>query len=178
MPTSPTYWDTEEWIESAWEYALSQNTALSALGITTFFRNPTISDELSFPHVQVECIAVYPASRKADERYDICEVEITVRASQGIDADDPDNASSVQRQLLGKICGAVRAVLYAPTDDLKAWLEAGGDARLGGSEPNIIEVGNPRYQAERISSVDRSDRDYHIRTFTLTCSVEPYPDYA
>jgi hypothetical protein len=178
MPTSPTYWDTEEWVESGWEYALAQNTAISSLGITSFFRNPTINDELSFPHVQVECIAVYPASRKAEERYDICEVEITVRASKGIDTVDTDNASSVQRQLLGKICGAIRAVLYAPATDISGWLETGGGARLGGSEPNIINVGNPRYQADRISSVDRSDQDYHIRTFTVTCALEPHPDYA
>lgn len=170
-------WDTEEWVESGFEYALAQNTQMASLGITSFLRNPTISDELDFPHVQVECVSVFPASSKLNDKTEICEVEITARTSQGIDSDDPDNATSVQRQLLNKICGAIRTVLHAPADDLEGWIEYGGSTRYFDSL-EILKVSNVRYQVERMNSVDLSSGYYHERMFTISLSVEPNPDYA
>jgi hypothetical protein len=171
------YWDTEEWVESGFEYALSQNTQLASLGIDSFVRNPTINDELEFPHVQVECVAVYPASSTLTDKTEICEVEITARTSQGVDEDDPDNVTSVERQLLHKIAGAIRAVLYAPASDLSPWITTGGNARYLDAFP-IIQISNVRYQAERMDSTDISDKHYHSRIFTISLSVEPDPAYA
>jgi len=170
-------WDTEEWVESGFEYALSQNTQLAALGISSFVRNPTIDDELDFPHVQVECVSVFPASLTLTDKAEICEVEITARTSQGVDSDDPDNVTSVQRQLLHKIAGAIRAVIYAPASDLSSWITSGGNARYVDAFP-ILQISNVRYQSDRMDSTDISDKYYHSRIFTISLSVEPDPAYA
>lgn len=172
-----TTWDTEEWSEAAWIYALNQNTQISTLGITTYTRNPTITDELPYPHIQVECVSVYPASKILQDKTEIAEVEITVRTSKATDLIDSGSFFRTQRKLLFQLCGAIRAVIYADYDDLKSWLETGGDARYMDAL-NIVNVSNPRYQAERINCVDNSTQDYHIRTFTVSISVEPHPDYA
>jgi hypothetical protein len=174
---SVTTFDTEFWIEEAWKYAIQQNTQLGALGISSanLLTNPTIDDEVPFPHVEVECVAVYPASSVLSDKEEICEVEITVRTSKGIDEDDPDSLTSIQRQLLGKICGAIRQVLcYDDDDQLKSWLRTGGNNRAPDSRYRplpLVIITNTRYQPERMSSIDISTIDYHARRFTVTTAV-------
>jgi hypothetical protein len=178
---SVTTFDTEFWIEEAWKYAIQQNTQLGALGISSanLLTNPTIDDEVPFPHVEVECVAVYPASSVLSDKEEICEVEITVRTSKGIDAEDPDSLTSIQRQLLGKICGAIRQVLcYNDDAALKSWLRTGGNNRAPDSRyrplPLVIItviITNSRYQPENITCVDVSTAHYHARRFTVTTAV-------
>lgn len=172
-----TYFDTELWIEQAWIYALAQNTQMSSLGITDtdYLSNPTINDELPFPHVEVECVAVYPASSNLRDMAEICEVEITVRTSKGVDADDSAKYSSTQRHLLGEICGAVRQVLlYDDDTTLVSWLTTGGNSRSHNpSYTNLplVIITNSRYQRENITCFDVSTPHYHARRFTVTTAV-------
>jgi hypothetical protein len=169
-----TFFDTEFWIEKAWIYALKQNTQMASLGITDtdYLSNPTISDELPFPHVEVECVAVSPASANLQDKTEICEVEITVRTSKGIDADDSAKYSSTQRHLLGEICGAVRqVVLYDDDTTLRYWLTIGGNNRSHNPKYTnlpLIIITNTRYQPENITCVDVSTAHYHARRFTVT----------
>lgn len=173
-----TFFDTEFWIERAWIHALKQNTQMASLGIADadYLSNPTINDELPFPHVEVECVAVYPASSNLRDKTEICEVEITVRTSKGVDADDSAKYSSTQRHLLGEICGAVRQVLLYDNDTtLKSWLSYGGNYRstegyLDFYFPLVI-ITNSRYQPENITCVDVSTPHYHARRFTVTTAV-------
>ena len=172
-----SFFDTELWIEQAWIYALAQNTQMASLGITEddYLSNPTINDELPFPHVEVECVAVYPASSNLRDMAEICEVEITVRTSKGVDADDSAKYSSTQRHLLGEICGAVRQVLlYDDDSTLVSWLTTGGNSRSHNpSYTNLplVIITNSRYQRENITCIDVSTAHYHARRFTVTTAV-------
>jgi len=172
-----SFFDTENWIEQAWIYALRQNSQMSILGITEdhYFSNLTINDELPFPHVEVECVAVYPATAKLQDKSEMCEVEITVRTSKGIDADDSAKYSSAQRELLGEICGAVRQVLlYDDNDMLVSWMTFGGNDRSHNPRyPNfrLLIITNSRYKPENITCIDVSTAHYHARRFTVTTAV-------
>lgn len=181
MSAGPSFFDTEFWIEEAWKYAIQQNTQLGTLGISNanLLTNPTINDEVPFPHVEVECVAVYPASKVLSDKHEICEVEITVRTSKGID-EDSTTETSVQRQSLGKICGAIRQVLcYDDIDTLTSWLTTGGNNRAPDSRYRpfpLVIITNARYQPERMSSVDVSTIDYHARKFTVSTAVVADPE--
>jgi len=146
-------WSTEEAVESAWSYALSQNTMLSTLGVDTIHLGQLQSTEIAYPFVMVSAANIVPATRKFHDRIEIATTEIIVRVSKRKD---------LAKQKFYDLCGAVRAVLLA--DDLKTWLN---------SDLTDHEIYNELYQPEAISSIDSTDALYHGRTFDVAISIGP-----
>jgi len=146
-------WSTEEAVESAWSYALSQNTMISTLGVDTISLGQLQTGEIAFPFVMVSAVNIVPATRNFHDKIEIATTEIIVKVSKRKD---------LTKQTFYDLCGAVRAVLLA--DDLKTWLN---------SDLANHEIYNELYQPEAISSIDSTDALYHGRTFDVAISIGP-----
>lgn len=146
-------WSTEEAVEDAWSYALSQNDKFATLGVSRIHLGHLNNTDLIFPFVMVNTYSIIPGTRKFHDKIEIATTEIIAKVSK---RKDPS------KQKLYDLCGAIRAVLLA--DDLKDWLN---------NNLTDHEIFNELYQPEHISSVDSTDALYYGRTFEIAISIGP-----
>lgn len=118
-------------------------------------------------YIMITCTDVVPASRKIEDRIEICTVEIVYRISKKYDIIDP---ALIRNFDFGKI----RNLVFS--DDLKTELQTGlayRDNVYSATTVEPLQIYNPLYQPENILYIDNSTAHYHGRSLIVQTTVGP-----
>ena len=183
MPSPINIRDDEEWIEAGFEYAFEQNPSFADLGITRYYRNVDLTDEVDATHVEIKCVACYPYTSHIDDGHQVLTVDITVRSSQGTDFPSAGSVFSTNRLICLKLAGAVRSSLY--DSNLTSYLQTGGDNRTGSVSQlllitNDLLTRDPTVDGSAsdadVVAMDISDQNAHMIRFTVSVGVKYFGD--